>query len=344
MENRSPAGRQLVSANQAPSAQNRVLYNNSNNHSNSDNNNINNNNMNNLEYNSSNNTFGNNSINQYNSTGNLASPAVISNNNTTTNNNSTNSNNIENSPSAATKSGVFQSPIQASPTNTTIGSSLPPLHYNDNYDSPMHTTTTTVLEGSTALSNKLLHEAFAFLSLQDKCALSLSMSQKASINDTSTVGSTRTSTTTTPRVSKLGLNLGSTVPSPLDLSTGITTSINMNTTNTPIAGIGTSITSSIGNPINISSSSTNPNYHPNNTTSSSIVDDMSEMQSVLSETDKESLGVAMSMMGHLELRQVEDEVRLLLLYYIVYCIVYTIMFTIIYIHIKYVYYIYTVVC
>ena len=93
MENRSPAGRQLVSANQAPSAQNRVLYNNSNNHSNSDNNNINNNNMNNLEYNSSNNTFGNNSINQYNSTGNLASPAVISNNNTTTNNNSTNSSN-----------------------------------------------------------------------------------------------------------------------------------------------------------------------------------------------------------------------------------------------------------
>ena len=321
MENRSPSGRQLVSANQALPTENRVSYN-SNSHSNSDNNNINNNNMNNLEYNSSNNTYSNNSSNQYNSTGNLASPAVISNNNTNSSNNN-NSNTIENSPSAATKSGVFQSPIQASPTNTTIGSSLPPLHYNDNYDSPMHTTTTTVLEGSTALSNKLLHEAFAFLSLQDKCALSLSMSQKASINDTSTVGSTRTSTTTTPRVSKLGLNLGSTVPSPLDLSTGITTSINMNTTNTPIAGISTSITSSMGNPINISSSSTNPNYHPNNTTTSSIVDDMSEMQSVLSETDKESLGVAMSMMGHLELRQVEDEVRLLL-YYTVYCIWYSI--------------------
>jgi hypothetical protein len=32
-------------------------------------------------------------------------------------------------------------------------------------------------EGASALSNKLLHEAFASLSLTDKCALSLSMSQ-----------------------------------------------------------------------------------------------------------------------------------------------------------------------
>ncbi len=36
---------------------------------------------------------------------------------------------------------------------------------------------------------------------------------------------------------------------------------------------------------------------------------MSEMQSVLSESDKESLDVAMSMMGRAELNQVEDEVR-----------------------------------
>ncbi|KAJ1379021.1 hypothetical protein B484DRAFT_412489, partial [Ochromonadaceae sp. CCMP2298] len=40
----------------------------------------------------------------------------------------------------------------------------------------------------------------------------------------------------------------------------------------------------------------------------SYVDDLSEMQSVLSESDKESLDVAMSMMGQFELRHIEDEV------------------------------------
>lgn len=42
--------------------------------------------------------------------------------------------------------------------------------------------------------------------------------------------------------------------------------------------------------------------------STGVPEDISEMQSVLSETDKESLDAAMSMMGHQELRQVEDEV------------------------------------
>ena len=40
----------------------------------------------------------------------------------------------------------------------------------------------------------------------------------------------------------------------------------------------------------------------------SNADDISEIQSVLSETDKESLDLAMSMMGDLELRLVESEV------------------------------------
>jgi hypothetical protein len=116
-------------------------------------------------------------------------------------------------------------------------------------------------EGNSALSNKLLHEAFASLSLTDKCALSLSMGQ---LNPEST-GSTKGSATNTPRTTKLNLGISL---SPLD-----TTSLNSST-----AGTGNA-------------------------------DEISEMQSVLSETDKESLDVAMSMMGHLELRQVEDEVR-----------------------------------
>ena len=41
-----------------------------------------------------------------------------------------------------------------------------------------------------------------------------------------------------------------------------------------------------------------------------------DMQSVLSETDKESLGAAMSMMGQSELNQVEDEVFTFLMLYI----------------------------
>lgn len=185
------------------------------------------------------------------------------------------------------------------------------------------------LEGASALSNKLLHEAFASLSLTDKCALSLTMSQlnryslpllpfrlrrvrwmceksqfatiyggcaghnlsmalvdlsattsvhalcRYSTGSASEVpvgsakGSTGNSRMSTPRTSKIGaVALGF---SPLD-----STALN----------VGAGVAAGAG----------------------AITDDISEIQSVLSETDKESLDVAMSMMGHLELRQVEDEV------------------------------------
>lgn len=134
----------------------------------------------------------------------------------------------------------------------------PPAFSGDAHDSANSSSN---MEGASALSNKLLHEAFASLSLTDKCALSLSMSQ---INPDAANNSNKNSATNTPRTSKIGIGLSL---SPLD------------------------------------SASLN-----NSTASAGNVDEISEIQSVLSETDKESLDVAMSMMGHLELRQVEDEV------------------------------------
>jgi hypothetical protein len=72
-------------------------------------------------------------------------------------------------------------------------------------------------------------------------------------------------------------------------------------TNTPRA-------SKIGLALNISPLLDSASLN-NSSVGAGNVDEISEIQSVLSETDKESLDVAMSMMGHLELRQVEDEVR-----------------------------------
>jgi hypothetical protein len=71
-------------------------------------------------------------------------------------------------------------------------------------------------------------------------------------------------------------------------------------TNTPRA-------SKIGLALNISPLLDSASLN-NSSVGAGNVDEISEIQSVLSETDKESLDVAMSMMGHLELRQVEDEV------------------------------------
>lgn len=114
---------------------------------------------------------------------------------------------------------------------------------------------------SSALSNKLLHEAFASLSLTDKCALSLSMSQLTS-NDNG-MQSSRSTHHNTPR----GVSIGE-------------TSHHHMTTH------------------NVGNSLSNSNH----------TDEINDIQSVLSESDIESLDVAMSMMGHSELKQVEDEV------------------------------------
>lgn len=98
-------------------------------------------------------------------------------------------------------------------------------------------------------------------------------------------GSTGNTRTSTPRTSKIGgAALGLSL-SPRDShSHGAALNLNLNLNAGAAAGAG------------------------------AMADDISEIQSVLSETDKESLDVAMSMMGHLELRQVEDEVSSLLPY------------------------------
>ena len=116
--------------------------------------------------------------------------------------------------------------------------------------------------GSSAqLSNKLLQEAFASLSLTDKCALSLSMGQMNPPASSSGIPSANS----TPRInSKLNLNI-----------------------NSPHDG---------------------PILYGSSSNSAGNVDEINDMQSVLSEHDQESLQKAMSMMRHSELQEVENEV------------------------------------
>ena len=124
------------------------------------------------------------------------------------------------------------------------------------------------IDGSSALSNKLLHEAFASLSLTDKCALTLSMGQLNADGSKKLVpGSSATSN----------------VPSATGTPRALSKSANLNM-------LGTSLDSSL-------------------LTASATGEEISEMQSVLSETDQESLHKAMSMMRHSELEQVEAEVE-----------------------------------
>eukprot|EP01032_Pedospumella_encystans_P014775 gene14775-16944_t len=124
------------------------------------------------------------------------------------------------------------------------------------------------VDGSSALSNKLLHEAFASLSLTDKCALTLSMGQLNADGSKKLVpGSSATSN----------------VPSATGTPRALSKSANLNL-------LGTSLDSSL-------------------LTASVTGEEISEMQSVLSETDQESLHKAMAMMRHSELEQVEAEVR-----------------------------------
>ncbi len=127
------------------------------------------------------------------------------------------------------------------------------------------------VDGSSALSNKLLHEAFASLSLTDKCALTLSMGQLNADGSKKAVP---------------GSSGNSNVPSATGTPRALSKSANLNL-------LGTSLDSSL-------------------LTTSAAGEEISEMQSVLSETDQESLHKAMSMMRHSELEQVEAEVMLFL--------------------------------
>ncbi len=156
---------------------------------------------------------------------------------------------------------------------------------------------------SSSLSNKLLHVAFASLSLTDKCALSLSIGQLSNSN----VPSTPTATLTTSSGS-----VGNSAQKSSNYNSAM---------NTPRGNSDARSSNSSGPDALQSSSSTlqAAAHTPSQSHSQSVLevrvhrvgsieDDMSEMHSVLSESDKESLDVAMSMMGQTELNQVEDEV------------------------------------
>mmetsp|Transcript_5569 Transcript_5569/g.9137 ORF Transcript_5569/g.9137 Transcript_5569/m.9137 type:complete len:990 (-) Transcript_5569:1434-4403(-) len=201
---------------------------------------------------------------------------------------------------------------------------------------------------SSALSNKLLHEAFASLSLTDKCALSLSFSQMSGDGG----GATVTAGTAGAAAAASGGGGGSsgrgssanTPRSTSDTVTGMAPTVSSNTTGiSPVGyrngtsgggGVGSgggSISTGSGGVTSYDiatalsggvhgDDSHSSNYLDTTTitiagtgtagsVAGSVDDSMSEMQSVLSEQDKESLDVAMSMMGQFELKAVEDEVR-----------------------------------
>jgi hypothetical protein len=158
-------------------------------------------------------------------------------------------------------------------------------------------TTSSSIGGSSALSSKLLHEAFASLSLTDKCALSLSIGQLG--NNVGVGNPSVPNNTTIASICHDGVSSG---------TSGLSTPRqNGSASGSFVAN--TPVSTSIGGNVVNALDNNNGNISLNLSTHS--VDDISEIQSVLSETDKESLDVAMSMMGHLELRQVEDEVRML---------------------------------
>lgn len=162
------------------------------------------------------------------------------------------------------------SPVATAKTRTEVPSlkfdSPPPAFPGEIFDPSVS------LDGSNALSNKLLQEAFASLSLTDKCALSLaSMGQLNSDGSKKLPASNSgaTSATSTPRTRTLS-------------------KVNINS---PLEGPPMLTASALASAANLS-----------------LSDEMSEIQSVLSETDQESLQKAMSMMRHSELEQVEAEV------------------------------------
>lgn len=143
---------------------------------------------------------------------------------------------------------------------------------------------------NTSLSSMLLHEAFSSLSLTDKCALSLSISQlnqsNSNTNPTSPMANTTVVMSSTNQISSSTAN-----------STHVTPRNSYNSIDISGGGVG----------LNRNHSG---DFSGRRLTGESIGDDLEfEMQSVISENDKESLDVAMSMMGAQEIEQVESEVR-----------------------------------
>eukprot|EP01038_Epipyxis_sp_PR26KG_P014148 gene14148-18986_t len=207
-----------------------------------------------------------------------------------------NNNNEEFSSLLISNNNIYNNSIHSSPDHISLVSkddlsyllsnpTTPNYIISDNTNLPDNNNTTSTTNNNsnnnplktTSISSLLLHEAFNSLSLTDKCALSLSMSQQyptnnSNLSNTSSVIDTTNSIINSPR--------------DWDQNEASFTSSN-NDNNNALMGVGMS--DGLRLP---------------------FVDDLEiEMQSVISETDKESLDVAMSMMDYAELKQVEDEVR-----------------------------------
>lgn len=154
-----------------------------------------------------------------------------------------------------------------------------------------------------SLSNKLLHVAFASLSLTDKCALSLSIGQMSSANApaTPTSSSTPSASSSVPNSAQKSSHLHSNSATSTPRGAADAIHKNDNSSNTDASSM---------QQHPLMEARVHRSSSGGGGSSGGVLDeDMSEMHSVLSESDKESLDVAMSMMGQTELNQVEDEVR-----------------------------------
>jgi hypothetical protein len=154
-------------------------------------------------------------------------------------------------------------------------------------------------------SSRLLYEAFASFSLADKCALSLSLSNhNNSINTSDKISETSLDLleiNSFDGSNKFQMNL----LYPVKEEDVTVEYLGTNLQQCPLK-IG-STPRSIVDAVNDMSSQTN-NINNNN---NDIRDMISDMQSVISESDKENLDVAMSMMGRQERQLVESEVRII---------------------------------
>eukprot|EP00981_Chlorochromonas_danica_P015686 scaffold14361_cov193-Ochromonas_danica.AAC.21 len=159
----------------------------------------------------------------------------------------------------------------------------------DNYNNRMAEEEALPLdEDDVAGTAKLLQETFATLSLTDKCALSLSLGQLGGPN-ANLVYSQMAALGGVPPNQRISFsNRVHSIPS--DMSVMATTSTGKDS---PVQRIDPTVPSSVAK----------------SKRGSKTGEEISDMQSVLNETDMEYLDAAMSMMGHLERQQVEEEVR-----------------------------------
>lgn len=172
------------------------------------------------------------------------------------------------------------------------------IYHSDHITPPRSPTVTAGHKRVEAVSNMLLQEAFSSLSLADKCALSVSLGTHSQALRRNSSGSTTEDTDNGQRASS---------PPP-----GVLAALEEEERLSGLRSISREFTKSLSSsdcsggdayltPIKFLKSKSL-------SLAGDYLDSMS-MRSVISESDKESLDVAMSMMGQQELEQVEDEVR-----------------------------------